>query len=125
FLLSGKNKTISMVNVLIIQCAAVLACLSVVLGAYSEVTYRDKRRQVHYIANYSPYRQCACVKNVNTHTIYKGVSSSTKVFRSSDCTGAYSEVKSSITNAEWANSISFGPKGPSKGPYGCPKDYPV
>ncbi|KAF9572711.1 hypothetical protein EC968_009526 [Mortierella alpina] len=114
-----------MVKILFLQSAALLASLSVVLGCYSEVTYRDKNRQVHYIANYGCSRQCACVKNVNTKTIYKGVSASTKVFKSSDCTGAYSEVKGSITNAEWAGSISFGPKGNSKGPYGCPRNYPV
>ncbi|CAO3566289.1 unnamed protein product [Mortierella alpina] len=119
-----SSKTISYMKLLILQSAAVLASLSVVLGCYSEVTYRDKAKQVHYIANYGCSRQCACVKNVNTHTIYKGVSASTKVFKSADCTGAYSEVTSSITNAEWANSISFGPTGNSQGPYSCPNDFP-
>lgn len=113
-----------MVKFLILQSAAVFASLSVVFGCYSELNYREKSGLMHYIANYGCDRLCVCVKNVNTHTIYKSNSQSTKAFSSTDCTGNYDEIEDEITNGEWVNSISFGPKGTSKGPYGCPNSFP-
>lgn len=113
-----------MVKFLILQSAAVLASLSLVLECYSELNCREKSGRMHYIANYGCERYCACVKNVNTHTIYKSNSVNTKAFSRSDCTGNYDDIEGEINNGEWVNSISFGPKGTSQGPYGCPSSFP-
>ncbi|KAJ2963015.1 hypothetical protein NQZ79_g1933 [Umbelopsis isabellina] len=101
-----------------------LMTLTGALACYSDVYYRTKAGVEHYIANYGCSRICVCVRNVNTHTIYSMESASTKVFSSSDCTGNYDVIKSSLSNGEWVNSISFGPKGSSKAPTSCPSDFP-
>jgi hypothetical protein len=113
-----------MVNHLILRAGTVFASLSLVFGCYSELNYREKSGRMHYIANYGCDRLCSCVKNVNTHNIYKSNSVSTKAFSSSDCTGNYDEIEDEITNGEWVNSISFGPKGTSVGPFSCPSSFP-
>lgn len=109
------------------KCYLVFALLSLIAYAqacYSEFNYRTSAGTMHYISNYSCNRVCHCVKNVNTHKVYPWHEGVTKLFSTTDCTGNYQTITGMVENAEWVNSVSFGPSGISQGPWGCPSDYP-
>ncbi|KAI9303001.1 hypothetical protein BJ944DRAFT_269073 [Cunninghamella echinulata] len=90
------------------------------------VRFITKTGGEYVIANDICRRSCVCVKNVNTHKIYASTDSPvTRVFRTSNCSGAYQTIKpgTTVTNMEWAGSISYGPSGTSIGPNGCPTSF--
>ncbi|KAF9165371.1 hypothetical protein DFQ26_000237 [Actinomortierella ambigua] len=78
-------------------------------------------------------RICFCTRDVQTGWIKGNNGGVIKLFKSNDCTGAYSTIGSNerINGATWVNSISFGKggissDGPSKDPSGnvyCPNWY--
>lgn len=69
----------------------------------------------------SSSRQCACLTNTQTAQIENISGGTVKTFSSSDCTGNYGTISlgSTINNAQWVNSVSFGPSGSSAGPHCC------
>ncbi|KAI9307063.1 hypothetical protein BJ944DRAFT_238194 [Cunninghamella echinulata] len=94
-------------------------------SCYYEVNYRTSAGKMYYIPNYSCERVCHCLKNVNTHKIYPATTAGVfRLFSTTDCTGNYQTMTAMVDNAEWVNSVSFGPSGTSVGPWGCPSTYP-
>jgi hypothetical protein len=61
-------------------------------------------------------RKCLCLQGTTTSQIGQSTGSgSVKVFSTTDCTGNYEVIpeNSYINNAQWVNSISYGPGGSS------------
>ncbi|KAJ2956750.1 hypothetical protein NQZ79_g7411 [Umbelopsis isabellina] len=61
-------------------------------------------------------RKCLCLKGTTTWQIGQSTGAGTvKMFSTTDCTGNYEVVptNSYISNAQWVNSISYGPSGSS------------
>ncbi|KAF9114345.1 hypothetical protein BGX30_006627, partial [Mortierella sp. GBA39] len=57
-------------------------------------------------------RWCYCLSKTQTAIIYDNGGGSTKLFSTSDCTGNYAMGTGETTyNAQWVNSVSFGPEG--------------
>ncbi|KAI9303000.1 hypothetical protein BJ944DRAFT_269072 [Cunninghamella echinulata] len=101
-------------------------CFAVYVQAkkYYALWYRTKAGKWYYIPNDNGLRTCYCVKNINTHIMDSIEGGNVKVFRSTDCTGAYQTLKGRVKNMEWVNSVSIGPSGSSRGPFGCPRKHP-
>lgn len=102
-----------------------VACASVALADPGVKITNDNGSQSKTLTTPSNVRSCVCLASTQTATI-QGVNGGTiRVFSSVDCTGAYDTISTNgkISNAQWVNSISWGPSGSSLSPGTCPNWY--
>ncbi|KAF9981053.1 hypothetical protein BGZ65_004372 [Modicella reniformis] len=72
------------------------------------------------------FRQCYCLSNTLSITIYGKGGGLIQAYSSNNCSGGYQVIgsDSELGNAQWVNSISFGPGGVNTlKPGDCPKYY--
>lgn len=92
----------------------ILIGITAVTASYYDVPYCDKSGECRFLVNESGKRVCSCMSGTQTDQISYDISGSLRLFSTTDCTGAYETVTSgTVHNAEWVNSISFGPSGTS------------
>ncbi|KAI8063174.1 hypothetical protein BC940DRAFT_307749 [Gongronella butleri] len=113
----GQTPIMHLKIVSLVLAYAIASCSA----TYYDVAYTTQAGNT-YCLPVVTRRTCVCVKNVQTHTIGDSGNGITRLFSSTDCTGAYSEVHSA-SNTEWVNSVSYGPSGTSIGPSGCPSSF--
>jgi hypothetical protein len=60
-------------------------------------------------------RVCQCLSGTQTNKIKNTSGGLVRVFSTTDCTGSYETIAagSTISNAQWVDSVSFGPSGTS------------
>lgn len=60
-------------------------------------------------------RVCYCFKGTQTNKLKNTAGGTVKAFSTTDCTGNYDTIAigSTISNAQWVNSVSMGPSGTS------------
>lgn len=64
-------------------------------------------------------RECICLSETQTSIIYGSKGGIVRAFSSTDCTGNYDVITTSLSSAQWVNSISFGQSGSSTSPPPC------
>ncbi|KAG0341942.1 hypothetical protein BG000_007492 [Podila horticola] len=72
------------------------------------------------------FRQCYCLSNTLSATIYGKNGGLIQAYSSKNCSGGFQVIDSNgeLSNAQWVNSISFGPGGvKTLKPGNCPKYY--
>ncbi|KAK5807785.1 hypothetical protein F5H01DRAFT_352585 [Linnemannia elongata] len=101
------------------------ACASIALADYAVQICDTDCNRVHTFRTPSNIRPCICLASTQTGTIGDINGGDIKVFQSIDCTGNYQVIKpgKAISNAQWVNSMSFGPSGSSRSPGTCPDWY--
>ncbi|KAK3814563.1 MAG: hypothetical protein JOS17DRAFT_760787 [Linnemannia elongata] len=101
-----------------------VACASIVYAEY-QVQICDNTCNRKHTFKTTNIRPCICLASTQTGTIGGINGGDIKVFASTDCTGNYQQLKPNqgISNAQWVNSVSFGPSGSSLSPGTCPDWY--
>jgi hypothetical protein len=89
-------------------------------ACYTEMDYVGAGGALKSLYTYGCGRVCRCLKNVHTASIYPPTNGVGRAFSTDDCTGAYSTVTSTLNNAEWVNSVSYGGSGSSVWDGTCP-----
>ncbi|KAG0089641.1 hypothetical protein BGZ93_000014 [Podila epicladia] len=101
------------------------ACASVAYAQYAVQICNNGCQKTHTFKTTSSIRPCICLASTQTATIGGINGGDIKVFRSTDCTGSYQKIgpNEGINNAQWVNSMSFGPSGSSREPGPCGNWY--
>lgn len=96
--------------------SAILIALSIhaVFADYTVNFYNDAGTE-GYVESSCAKRICRCFEGTQTAKIVNTNGGTVKAFSTTDCTGNYDTIAagSSISNAQWVNSVSFGPSGTS------------
>ena len=94
---------------------ALLACsLHTVLGSYLINFWNDAGTEGYFQESCSK-RVCQCFSGTQTNKLKNTSGGTVKAFSTTDCTGNYDTIAvgSTISNAQWVNSVSLGPAGTS------------
>ncbi|KAG0045720.1 hypothetical protein BGZ83_009031 [Gryganskiella cystojenkinii] len=102
------------------------ACASVAFADYGVKISNNSGAKSLKFTTPNNIRPCICLASTQTATIQGVNGGDIKVFQKADCTGNYQIISpnGNIKNAQWVNSISFGPSGSSRDPGTCPDWYP-
>ncbi|KAF9132184.1 hypothetical protein KI688_011849 [Linnemannia hyalina] len=102
-----------------------VACASVALAEYKLQICDNTCKRVHTFKTPNNIRPCICLASTQTGTIGGIGGGDIKLFQSIDCTGNFQKIgpNAGISNAQWVNSVSFGPSGSSRSPGTCPNWY--
>ncbi|KAF9301780.1 hypothetical protein BGZ74_006273 [Mortierella antarctica] len=97
------------------------ACASVAYAEYKVQICNNGCQKVHTFKTPNNIRPCICLASTQTATIGGIDGGIIKVFQSNNCRGNYQTIPSNkaIENAQWVNSMSFGPSGSSLDPGPC------
>ncbi|KAG0332894.1 hypothetical protein BG000_009646 [Podila horticola] len=97
------------------------ACASVAYAEYAVQICNNGCKKVHTFKTPNNIRPCICLASTQTATIGDINGGDIKVFQSADCTGNFQKIprNEAINNAQWVNSMSFGPSGSSRDPGPC------
>ncbi|KAF9150315.1 hypothetical protein BG015_007886 [Linnemannia schmuckeri] len=109
----------------ILYLLSVVACASVVLAQYQVKICDNTCRRKYKFNTPNNLRACICLRSTQTGTIEGNNGGLIRIFSSNDCTGDFKEISPNGIrhNAQWVNSMSFGPPGSSRSPGTCPAYY--
>ncbi|KAK3813766.1 MAG: hypothetical protein JOS17DRAFT_760908 [Linnemannia elongata] len=95
-------------------------------GPEYKIVITDHKMVVTIPHGSNDFRQCYCLSNTLTATIYGKNGGVIQAYSSKNCSGGFQLIESNgeLGNAQWVNSISFGPGGvKTSKPGNCPKYY--
>ena len=92
----------------------IASSIHTVLGMYVINFWNDAGTE-GYLQSPCSKRICQCLSGTQTNKIENTAGGLVRVFSTTDCTGNYDTIAagSTISNAQWVNSVSFGPSGTS------------